>query len=404
VIWFELDSGKAAPVRPEREDDVAEKWDVLRELRELRERFREQGSKEFVSGGWFASLIGWILEAHAKNVSAEYIRRKYPGAGPINHSKKAIQLASRNASLVGGASAAAVTALELSIPSTWGLDAPLAIPAIGASIMADVALTTRIQLACTYDLSVIHGAPLLTDDADDCYFIFLAALGARAWGAAGDVAKAVGPKIIAYNVRKLLRAGLRKALVDVLTKIGGVSISRKLTERAVMEVAVPGIGIPIAAGANYLFTRSMLRIADAHMRRRGAIVQPLLRLYRENPDLSQLAAVKGLIVVLEAPRRDGWEEGQLQALRHTQSVLAIGDDGLAKLDDWFERRPEHVIADLAPLKSGSGQALVDYVATAAAMGSSEHDDASEAAIAPIAAHLSVPFDRRRLADIRHRLG
>jgi hypothetical protein len=76
---------------------------------------------------------------------------------------------------------------------------------------------------------------------------------------------------------EVLRAGLRKALVDMLIKVGGAKIGRKLTERAVMEVAVPGIGIPIAAGANYFFTKHTLRIANVHMTRRGAIVQPLLQ-------------------------------------------------------------------------------------------------------------------------------
>jgi hypothetical protein len=114
-------------------DDDAE--DHRKAYEDLRQKFTHTAGDELKSGDWFLRFR-WIFEAHAKRVDAEYLRKKYPGAGPANHAKKAIGLASRYAAFVGGTSAAGVTALELSVPLTGGLDVALAVPAIGAVFWA----------------------------------------------------------------------------------------------------------------------------------------------------------------------------------------------------------------------------------------------------------------------------
>ena len=156
-----------------------DKSDFKTEYETLHSQFRQMSKEERLSGGWLVPLIRAVLKSRAAKIDADYIRRNYPGVGATNQAKKAIQLASRYASIAGGISAAAVTTLELSIPGSGGLDAAIAIPAIGGSILADVALTTGIQLRSTYDLSVIHDAPLSVNDAEDCLFIFAASLGVR---------------------------------------------------------------------------------------------------------------------------------------------------------------------------------------------------------------------------------
>ncbi len=358
--------------------------DFKAEYETLHRQFRQMSKEERLSGGWLVPLIRAVLKGRAAKIDADYIRCNYPGVGATNQAKKAIQLASRQASIAGGISAAAVTALELSIPGSGGLDAAIAIPAIGGSILADIALTTGIQLRSTYDLSVIHDAPLSVDDAEDCLFIFAASLGVQIAEKLGDFAKAVGPKLIAYNVRKLLRSGLRGALVNVLRKIGGTQLAKKLTERAMMRLLVPGISIPISASANYFFTRSFLKRANSFMATRGAVMRPLIGLHHFAPDIDREVAMKAFIVVMEAPAREhGWSEAQLQAFRQTQRFVCLDDEMAKRLDCWFERTAEQVAAATNTIPHEARQSLADYLVVGAALGLPEHDAQYAQAIAII---------------------
>ena len=389
------DSGTGAP------DD----GDPRKEYVDFRRKYGRTAVEDLKSGAWFIKLVQWILQTHARQVDAEYLRKKYPGAGPAHHAQKAIKLTSRYAALLGGTSAAAITALELSVPATAGLDLVVAIPAMTLAVLADVSLVTRAQLRAVYDLSAIHGAPLDMDDAEDCYLVFAAAMGIKLAEGAGEFAKAIGPKVAAYNVRRMLRSGFREGLIAIVKKIGGTELAKKITEKALMRLLVPGISIPISATASYWFTNSILKTADKRMIRRSAVIQPVVQLYRKAPELPRETAVKALIAVLEAPKRpDGWEEGQLDALRHTQSALHLDDRALKQLDGWFDRTPEDVIGDLQALPPAAGGALIEYLVTAAALGSQpEHDVAYGTAIQKLADSTGACFDMGAIATVRKRL-
>jgi len=183
------------------------------------------------------------------------------------------------------------------------------------------------------------------DDIEDCYLIFFIALGIKLGELLGVPGKAVGPQIIAFNVRKLLRTGLRKGLQKVLMKAGGQRLARKLTERAMMRLLVPGINVPIAYVFNSAFTKLVLRVADRKMRQRGRVVQPLVRLYKREPRLDKLFAVKVLISVVEAGDPEEWAEGQLDALRYCQGALSLSDDDLMKLETYFDREMGQVLSE-----------------------------------------------------------
>jgi len=90
------------------------KDEVRSEYQDLRDRFRGTSYEDFRRGEWFATFVRWLLENYAKQVDAEYIRRKYPGVAPANQAKKAISLASKYNGIAGGLSASAITALQLS--------------------------------------------------------------------------------------------------------------------------------------------------------------------------------------------------------------------------------------------------------------------------------------------------
>ncbi len=95
---------------------------IRREYEETRGRFSDMSYKDFVKGEWFASFTALILSNYTKRVDASYIRRKYPGLKTDHQASKAITLAARNSGIVGGLTATAVSAAELSRRSGSGLE------------------------------------------------------------------------------------------------------------------------------------------------------------------------------------------------------------------------------------------------------------------------------------------
>ena len=215
--------------------------DAKREYEELRARFKGTSLHEFRQGGWFVEFVRWLLESYAKQVDSKYIRRKYPGLGPANQAKKAIGLACKFNAIAGGLSAGAVTAAEVVTIGGVGLPAPVTVPTIAAAIAADVAYSTRTQLRATYDLSVIHGAPLSVDDVEDCYLVFISSLGIRLGELGSGVLRPVGTKVLRYNIRKLLRAGLHKSIQKAVQKIGGSELAKRLTPKLLTSGAGNGV-------------------------------------------------------------------------------------------------------------------------------------------------------------------
>jgi hypothetical protein len=286
--------------------------------------------------------------------------------------------------------------------------------------MADITYTTRLQFRSVYDLSVLHRAPLLVDDADDCLLILRSALGIAVGEAAGDLVKPVGAKAVAYNVRRLLRSGVRKFITQLLRKILG-PIARKITEKALMRILVPGINIPLSSALNHAFTKKMLQRAERAMRRRGAIIQPILRLHaaeREPVDTPGIACqsghvssfprdllIKALIGVMEAPARDGWDEDQMNALRYTQNALSLSDEECGALEDWFDRKCPEIAASMPALGDKGGRAFVDFLVAAAAAGDgSQHDEAYLRAINTFGTTLAITVTEEDLNAARSALG
>jgi hypothetical protein len=286
--------------------------------------------------------------------------------------------------------------------------------------MADIICTTRLQFRSVYDLSVLHRAPLLVDDAHDCLLILRSALGIVVGEAAGDLMKPVGAKVVAYNVRKLLRSGVRKFIIQLLRRILG-PIARKITEKALMRILVPGISIPLSSTLNHAFTKKMLQRAERSMRKRGAIIQPILRLYaaeRESMDSPAVVLqsgrvssfprdflIKALIGVMEAPARDGWDEAQMNALRYTQNALSLSDEQCAALEDWFDRKCPEIAASMPAVTAEGGRALIDFlVASAAAGDDSQCDEAYVKAINTFGAKLTIAVTRDDLNTARSALG
>lgn len=224
------------------------------------------------------------------------------------------------------------------------------------------------------------------------------ALGVKLEELAGNVGKVVGPRIVAYNARRLLRNGVRAFLVGIARKLGGAQLARKLTERALMRLIVPGVNIPIASGLNYYFTKQVLNVANQHMRRRGAVIRPLIRLFKEAPDLDRTLPIKAIITVLESGSKDKWSQYQLDAIRHCQNFLRLSDADVAKLESWFDRDVASLVSEMPSMTPKAGKTLVDLLTVCTAMfPDSLHDAAYSNSIAQVANALSVKVSTEDVA-------
>jgi hypothetical protein len=370
--------------------------EVRQDYEELRTKFRGTSTEEFKSGEWFQKLAKSILENYSNTVDAAYIKRKYPGVHPANQARKAIALAAKHNAIAGGWAASAITALEL---SSIGPQAALTIPAAVTTVFVDITYCTRTQLRSAYDLSVIHGAPLSLDDIEDCYFIFFTALGIKLIELAGDIGVKLGPKIVAYNVRKLLRTGLRRGLQEILKRIGGTRLAKSLTERATMRLLLPGINIPIASGLNYYFTKQLLNVANKQMKIRGAVIQPVTRLHKLNPLIDQNFTLKILIIIGSAGDPEGWSEGQMNALRICQGALSLRDEDLALLEGYFNKNLEEILKELPHFKKNEAEAILDLAVVQASLADDDRHDHSYAEnIAKLARHLKTDLSANKVVS------
>lgn len=357
---------------------MRERERVRQEYDKVRQLFEGISFSKFKEGEWLTDLVSRVLREHAQTVNADYIRRTYPGAGPHNQSRRAIKIAARQAGIAGGLSAATITSAQAVTVTGGGVPAPVTVPMVGTAIMADVVYVTRTQLRCAYDLSAIYGAPLSVDDVEDCQLLLMAAAGVKLGEVTGEATKSVAPKVIAYNMRKILRRGLRSWLQRGIQRIGGSQLARKLTERAMIRLAVPAASIPLASGYNYLFTKLILQRAHRHMQRRGQVVGPVYGFSRSAPTGDPTVPVKGFISIIASSAGEYWSEEQMDALRHIQSVAKLDDEALQELDGWFDQ-DVHAFCEIANgLPPAAVDDLIELCALGAALARDTASDASSA--------------------------
>lgn len=379
----------------------SEKDRVKREYESFKKKFRNADLSEFKQGRWFHKLVRWLLQEHAAQADAAYIKKTYPGKNAAAQAKKAVSLAARHNGIAGGVSAGIITTLELSSLSPMAL---VTVPAIGSTLAADVVYSTRTQLRATYDLSVIHGAPLSIDDPTDCYFIFLTALGINIRDLATGFAITQTPGFTAMNTRKLLQSGLRTGLQKVLEKVGATKLAGKLTERAALRLLVPGISIPLATWLNFYFTRQMLGYADSYMIRRAAVVQPILGAYRCSPELDRGLVVRIFMAVANAgdPRR--WDEHQLNALRICQSTLSLSDAEIRTVNKDLDIGVDTALKSAGRIGPKAGDELVRLgTAVAALAKGSEHDLLFAEALAKLSTRAKTKLTEKRALQAVKRL-
>jgi hypothetical protein len=242
--------------------------EVKRHIEEFRNLFKDNPVKHIQEGTWFTKVLQMVLNESPQNLDAKFFEKKYIGLNNEQKAKQLIKATANYTGIVGGCAAGVVSAAEVSTLFTGGWS----LTAAGASLIGEISLITYLQLKLVYEISILLNARLDREDPEDILTLFWFALGINIWDDVSNIVLKAGPRSAEYLGRKALRAGIRKGIQRMVTKVGGTRLARKITEKALLKLIVPGVNIPIAALVNINFTKKLGDLAIKKFKTRGTII------------------------------------------------------------------------------------------------------------------------------------
>ncbi len=340
--------------------DVQEKQSILEQIRaeveDLKHAAQAFGPESIKDGSWFNKFIQSMLGSYAERIVAQggvqFFRNKYPGLGQDQIADKLITLAVRYAALAGGASGATSSAAVAATIGTAGA-AGVAMPAVVTAIVSEMLYTTRLQVRLVYDLSLLYGYPIDPSDPEDLYRAFCLAYGVSwASGQTGMAVKAAAPEIARAKIRGILQ-GSAPVIQRIAKQLLGPRLGRAITQKALLQTAVPVVGIGIASGWNYMSTSGIGSIAKHDIRSRGYLRDSVRRTGAQLRTLGPEAVIF-LRAILALSTADGdfgapEQETYDEVLRH----LALPPQVLEQLEQQVEVNVEGLIDDLRTVREES---------------------------------------------------
>lgn len=243
------------------------KDEIKRQLAQAKRDFLEMGGwSSFKSGEWLWQIIQKSFANYWKNANAEYFESKYGTTDKEKLVKKLIDVAAKNAAILGGVTGVTITTDEIVTIATGGeggvgLAANIAIAVAG--IGGEAILLIRLQLQLLANLGKLYGLPLDPDDPEDILTIFAFALGGSAADAAGKFGMKVGGKLAGRAAKAVFKKETLAALKRIAAKVG-----IKILQRSIVKYTIPVASIGIGAGWNYTSTKTVGRIAIKHFKQR----------------------------------------------------------------------------------------------------------------------------------------
>lgn len=266
-------------------DKNSEKEEVQKQINEMKELFVDDPKHYLEEGTWFTKVLNKVL-GDSKNLNAEYFSKKYVGLDKENIAKRLIRTASNRAAIAGGSAGAVVTGFEVALAPSLGTSAIV----ISSTILGELATITYIQLKLVYELSVLYNAKLDANDPEDLITIFLYTLGINKWEDVSNAALKVGNRSAEYLGRKALRQfKITKFLQFAAKRIGGQQLAKKITEKALLKLLVPGINIIVAATINKVFTNNLGKQAIKAFNNRSLAIGSLEQLTKYDRSFQLLA-------------------------------------------------------------------------------------------------------------------
>jgi len=265
-------------------NDEHAKTQVAKELEDAKTLAKTFNFEEVKSGDWFIKLLQQVVRAYDRNARATYFQKKYPGLQPDDIADILTSVTVRYATIAGAVAGAAATANQIGALGSVGMTAALFVGSIGAEML----YLSQIQMRLVLDLSVVYDLQLDIEDPEDMLMIFGYALGVAPTDMLGKGLQVAAGAAAKGAVKKYVSKGTLKTVQDIARRLGF-----KILQRTILKYAVPVTSAAIGSSYNYATTKSVGRIAKAHLKNRGKVTDELRVLVsRQNTyDLAFPAAV-----------------------------------------------------------------------------------------------------------------
>ena len=265
-------------------EDEALKDQISSELDTAKKLAKSLNFDEVKSGEWFIGLLRKVIQTYDRNARATYFQKKYPGLSPDDIADILTGVTVRYATIAGAVAGAAATANQIAALSSAGMTAALFVGSVGAEML----YLSQIQMRLVLDLSVVYDLQLDAEDPEDVLMIFGYALGVTPTGMLGRGLQVATGAATKGAIKKYISKGTLTAIKDFARHLGF-----KILQRTIIKYAVPVASGAIGSSYNYVTTKSVGRIAKAHLKNRGKVTDELRVLVsRQNTyDLAFPAAV-----------------------------------------------------------------------------------------------------------------
>ncbi|OIJ63661.1 hypothetical protein [Streptomyces mangrovisoli] len=245
----------------------ADREAVEQEREEIREFVTGLSANDIKSGSWFTKLSAQALGSYTDKVDWQYFQERYEGVPADAVVDQRIKMAARYAALEGGLSAGAYTAAVAATLGSLGGASPATVPAAVATMMVDVAFTTRLQLRLAYDVAILYRIPLDLTDPEDMWKLIRVAFTIRG----GEVVREGVVKAVPALVRPVVKRFYSKAVLSAAK--GLPFVGKYLLQRNVIKIGIPVVGVPLAVVLNRWTTLVAGRHAQAVFRNEARVIE-----------------------------------------------------------------------------------------------------------------------------------
>jgi uncharacterized protein (DUF697 family) len=373
-----------------------DKNEVHRVIDDLRGAAKSYTIDDIKGGGWFVRFLHHCIDTYAKKVNAQYFKNKYPGLPPDLIVSRQIELAKKYAAVEGGLSGGAYSAAVAATIGSGGGASPITGPAALASFTVDLLFTTQLQFRLAYDMAVLYGAPLDTDDPEDLVDLLGVAFGIKA----GEIAREALLKAVPEAVQQGVKGVFKGAVLEFMKALP--VIGKYLLQRNLIKFAIPLVNVPLSAGMNYWWTGSIAKRAREIYRNRAALNEEAIKLVASVHDHRLLLRVVWFIT-----QADGkYTEGEAVLMRSIARQLAAhgeSDEILKELEGTINLDSASIAADIKALP----EPMREHLFHAAVVGAAADREVSRSevdALASLATMCGVGFEpgdvRREVERLR----
>lgn len=326
---------------------------ILVELSDLKEAVQAFGIQSIKDGTWFTKFLQSCLTSYEQKISEQggvaYLREKYPGLPTDAVAAKLCELAEHYAAVAGGLSGAAASAAVV----TAGMGTAAAI----TGIMVEVFYTVRLQLRLMYDLHLLYGIPLNSNDPEELMRLFGVIYGVKAAEVGGLGVKAYGPEVVRAQLFRLIN-GNTPVIQAAAKKVLGPRIAKQITQKAIIKAAVPIVGVGISAGWNYATTR-MLGVRVRHdVRVIAALKEETQRLQGNigRNEKAEKAILEGLMALALADCN--FDDKEQEVYQAFLKQLSLPGDDVQQLAEKIDVDLEETCAALKTIQDPTSQEAV----------------------------------------------